>query len=68
MTWDAELEELAVAVSDLYGDQALSDAMMRALHIASEQSQPMGHRLAVFGAGKLERALRQELRKLLVTH
>jgi hypothetical protein len=68
MIWDSELETLAMQVADLFGDDALCDAMMRALHVAHQLSVPSGGRLIVFEAGAVEHALRNELRRLLVAH
>jgi hypothetical protein len=68
MTWDSELEQLAVDVSELYGERALTDAMIRALHSAHEHGAQVRARTLVLVPGQLEAALRTELRKLLVVH
>jgi hypothetical protein len=68
MIWNSELEELALEVADLYGERALTDAMIRALRTAHEQSRQPSARLQLLRPGTLESALRSELRKLLVLH
>jgi len=68
MVWDADLERLALEVADTFGDEALRDAMHRALRAADAESQPRRAGVIVFGAGQVESALRNELVRLLRLH
>jgi hypothetical protein len=65
MVWDHDLERLALDVADTFGDEALRNAMHRALRTADEKSQSRGTGGIVFGEGQVESALREELVKLL---
>jgi hypothetical protein len=65
MVWDDDLEQLALDVANTFGDQALRDAMHRALRVADTRSVRSRTSGVVFEAGQLESALRDELRKLL---
>ena len=68
MVWDEELERLALDVADTFGDEALRDAMHRALRAADTQSRPWRAGGMVFGQGQVESAIRDELVQLLRPH
>lgn len=68
MVWDHDLERLALEVADTFGDQALRDAMHRALRAADSQSLRSRARGIVFAEGQVEAALRDELCRLLRPH
>jgi hypothetical protein len=68
MVWDEDLERLALEVADTFGDEALRNAMHRALRAADKRSQTWRDGSIVFAAGHLEPALRDELVRLLRPH
>jgi hypothetical protein len=68
MVWDDELERLALDVADTFGDEALRNAMHRALRAADKRSPPWRAGGIVFGEGQVEAALRHELLMLLRPH
>jgi hypothetical protein len=68
MVWDAELERLALEAADTFGDEALLNAMHRALTAADKRDPPRHAGRIVFGEGQVEAALRDELLRLLRPH
>jgi hypothetical protein len=78
MKWDAELEEMAGAVREIFGGEAVADAYVRAI-TAAPPSERATRVARVFGLaidahtkvvddGAIQSALRQELRRLLTPH
>jgi hypothetical protein len=68
MVWDANLERLTLEVADTFGDEALRNAMYRALRAADKRDPPRHAGRIVFGEGQVEAALRDELLTLLRPH